>query len=112
MKIDDRLIAMMNVHNPDGALYDSELEKFRERLKSIQEKAVQCEQAGDIDAAGDQWAQWAHVLENASCWKAQRWATVPQDLHRCENCPHLGKGVLYETGGQEVLCDCSCMEVQ
>lgn len=36
------------------------------------------------------------------------YSKTPEDLRRCPDCPHLGKGPLYELAGDWVLCDSPC----
>ena len=35
-------------------------------------------------------------------------AQTPEDLLRCPDCPHLGKGILYTLAGEAVICDSPC----
>ena len=67
----------------------------------------------DAQAQGDQakvetLQKFYKQLEAQYTEAKKAYATTPEDLFRCPDCPRLGKGKLYDLAGEEVICDSPC----
>lgn len=85
------------------------VEFLKSRVSSMEISKQLFAEADKAEKAGD-WNRWIALLQAASFERSISYARNEYDHRRCPKCPNLGKGPLYELGGEQILCDVECPE--